>query len=216
MVAARTLAALALLILALTPPATDARADDQPIVWCFGDSISVQLCKGIERSGYADDWNLFDHGYGGWTSKTGVRRLSELLYGQESPDVVFVQFGTNDLLHGALEGTPGCDAMDVYERLEVMESMIEKRGGTMIWTTTPVRDRPDTGDPIVDDYLARHQELNRKIRKVTMRTRGSKFKDFGHPRQSWVDEVLAPRLARKIDRVLAQRARAAAAQNNPE
>lgn len=185
--------------------ATVVQADDRPVVWCFGDSISRQLCSGVAHTKQGRNWQMVNHGMGGETSTQGIKRLIELLHFENTPDVVFVQYGTNDILAGSLVGRPGNQPADVFDRLERMEAILERYGVDMIWTTTPVRARADTGDAFLDDYLHRHSMLNRKIKRVTMRSRPEKFQDFGHPKQEWVDTVLAPRLARKIERVLRKR-----------
>lgn len=198
----RAYAVCTVFVLALCLPAAPTSAREKPIVWCFGDSIAWQLCRGLVQNGHWAHWDLKNHAVAGETSSEGIRRLEGLLFGQTTPDVVFVQYGTNDILYGVLEAVPGNTAEDVYDRLQAMEAMIERYGSEMIWTTTPVRERPDGAIAELDEYLSRHFDLNRKIKRVTIRSRATKFKDFGHPRQKWVDKVLAPRLARTIKRVL--------------
>lgn len=205
MSAHRSLLLLALTILLLFS-ASRASADERPIVWCVGDSVAHQLCAGLEAIGHGEHWALVNHGQGTETTITGIPRLLERVTTEPTPDVVIVQYGSGDILLGTLMEEPGYTAPEIYERLEVVESILTWMGVDMVWTTTPVRHRSRRFEfPWVVDYFDGHHELNRLIRRLNIRTPGEQFVDFAHPHRLWVEQQLAPRLAREVMRRLRKR-----------
>jgi len=195
--------ALTLGLLLIASPARG--ADERPVVWCVGDSVAYQLCKGLDDVGFGASWTLVNHGAGSDTTLSGIPRLIDLLLSEPTPDLVVVQYGSGDFVSGSIMGLPGFTPEEVYERLRVVEAILTWFSADMVWTTTPVRALGGSGYPDIDAYLRDHFVLNRLIDRISMRTPPSQFVDFAHPHRRWIQEKLAPRLGKEVARRLHDR-----------
>lgn len=175
------------------------------MIWCLGDSVAYQLCWGLKAIGYDATWDIVNYGQGTELTHQGIPKLIDLLLTEERPDLVVVQYGSGDILTGALTESPGYTPEEIYARMRTMEIILQYFGVGMVWTTTPVRFRGPVGTPWIDEYFENHYQLNRLIRGISIRTPGERFSDFAHPKWTWVEHVIAPKLARLMTRTLRSR-----------
>ena len=199
-------------LLVLAAGAAAGGAPGRPRVWCVGDSLTQRYAPRVAAA--APGWDVGDFGVGGERSDAGRDRFTQLLATADAPpDVVVVEFGTNDVASDVLRHEPGYGPAEVVANVRDMAARAQARGacvlvGLPVGTPAPRPSDPAEARAIVRALRRGFAHLRRQLRAaypgatvdLRLETR-ELFVDVLHPTPAG-SELLAGRVVRAVRRRL--------------
>jgi lysophospholipase L1-like esterase len=202
----RGVALAVLALLALRAPALGAT---RPDVWLLGDSVTA--IYGYWVAVQNPPWAVWNFGRGSETSGQGFQRAVAMLQERAAPDVVVLQWGTNDAVAGV--------SAEDYAVNVAATARLFREHGTFVIVTRPLGFVPLSSVPKetsgLDLLRHLHAETVRQRRALTvvlrsaggfptirLKTRPRDYwQDAFHPSVEAYRDVLAPRLMQDVRRL---------------
>lgn len=205
----KILARLALLLVLLGAPA---RAAARPVVWLMGDSLTGAYAPWVAAQNPL--WTVVNLGRGSETAALALERTYELLAQHEAPDVVVLQWGTNDTILGVSHQDFIDDFIEIAEVFRLHGSVaivVRPIGFAPLASLSPQlpADSRDLLRGFLKATVGQQQALARSSRGrglpyCAVKTRPKRFwQDAFHPSSDAYRDVVAPKLTGCIRRFAA-------------